>query len=68
MERTIIHIEGMTCQCCVQSVTDVLKALPGVENVSVSLDKKQAEIAFDPVLAGVARFKEAVEQAGFDVI
>ena len=68
MERTIIHIEGMTCQGCVQSVTDVLKALPGVENVSVSLDKKQAEIAFDPVLVGIAHFKEAVEQAGFDVI
>jgi copper chaperone CopZ len=68
MEKTVIHIEGMSCQGCVNSVTKVLRALPGVENVFVSLEKKQAEIAFDPERAGIARFKDAVEEAGFDVI
>ncbi|MDR1163192.1 MAG: heavy-metal-associated domain-containing protein [Candidatus Accumulibacter sp.] len=68
MEKTIIHIEGMSCQGCVKSVTNVLRVLPGVEHVSVSLEKKQAEIAFDPVRVGVAQFKGAVEEAGFDVI
>jgi copper chaperone len=40
-----ITIEGMSCQHCVNAVTKALEAIPGITNVHVSLEKKQAEFA-----------------------
>ena len=68
MERIIVGIGGMSCQGCVKNVTGVLQALPGVEQVNVSLEAKQASIVYDPAKVGVPQFSAAIEDAGFDVI
>jgi len=48
MEKIVIAVAGMSCQGCVQSVTAALQALPGVEQVEVSLASGQASIAGKP--------------------
>jgi len=68
MERIVVGVDGMSCQGCVKNVTGVLQALPGVEQVEVSLEAKQASIVFDPAKVGAAQFRQAIEGAGFDVI
>ena len=68
MENCEIRIEGMSCQGCVKNITSVLKALPGVERASVSLDASVASITFDPAKVGEAQFVTAIEDAGFDVV
>lgn len=68
MEKIVIGIEGMSCQGCVKSITGVLQALPGVGQVEVSLEGKQAEVLFDPACVGIAQMHEAIEGAGFDVV
>lgn len=65
METTTIKVSGMTCQGCVRSVTRVLQALPGVEDVAVSLEKGEAALRYDPSRAGAAQFRKAIEDAGF---
>lgn len=67
MEQTVIGIDGMHCQGCVNNVTGVLQGLPGVAQVTVSLEAKQASVTFDPAQSGIAQFKAAIEDAGFDV-
>ena len=67
MEHIVIGITGMSCQKCVQSITGVLQALPGVEQVEVSLEAGQANLAYDPAQASVDSFRDAIEGAGFDV-
>ncbi len=67
METTVIKVGGMTCQGCVRSVTRVLQEVPGVEKVEVSLEKGEASVAYDPARAGLREFKQAVEDAGFEV-
>jgi copper chaperone CopZ len=47
-------------------VTAVLAALPGVEQVEVSLATATAEISHDPARSSVADFRQAIEDAGFD--
>ena len=47
MQTTILKITGMTCGGCVNAVTKTLKAVPGVSDVFVSLDKAQANIQYD---------------------
>ena len=68
MEQIVMGVGGMSCQGCVKNVTGVLLALPGVEQVVVSLEAGQASIAYDPQKANLSQFKEAVENAGFDVL
>jgi copper chaperone len=68
MERIVVGVGGMSCQGCVKNVTGVLLALPGVEQVEVSLEAKQASIVFDPAKVGASQFNAAIEDAGFDVI
>lgn len=67
METVILKIEGMSCGGCVKSVKDVLEKIPGVAAVEVALEKGEVAVSFDPATAGVAQFRSAVEDAGFDV-
>jgi copper chaperone len=65
VEATTIKVSGMTCQGCVRSVTRVLKALPGVETVEVSLERGEAAVRYDPMRTDAAAFRKAVEGAGY---
>jgi copper chaperone len=67
MERIAIGVAGIHCQGCVNNVTGVLRVLPGVSEVKVSLEDACAEIAYDPQAIVPVRFREAIEGAGFDV-
>ncbi|MDR2711350.1 MAG: heavy-metal-associated domain-containing protein [Burkholderiales bacterium] len=60
------HIDGMTCQGCVASVTRALKVAPGVIEVTVSLDDKRATVRYDAAQTAPAALVAAVEDAGFD--
>lgn len=66
METTVLKVNGMTCGGCVKSVTNVLKALPGVRAVEVSLARGEAQVSYDPALVGVAQLKGAIEDAGYE--
>ncbi len=68
MEKIVLGVGGMSCQGCVKNVTAVLQALAGVEQVDVSLEAGQASIVYDPERADAARFRSAIEDAGFDVV
>ena len=66
MQETTLKVGGMSCQGCVKNVTGVLKALPGVVSVEVSLAAGEARVGHDPALSDVAALKAAIEDAGFD--
>jgi len=67
MDAVTLKVAGMTCGGCVASVTRVLKAVPGVGDVAVTLTPGEAKIAFDPERTGVPALRAAIEGAGFDV-
>lgn len=66
MAEVIIKVEGMSCGGCVSNVTGVLKALPGVDDVIVSLEQASATVVYDPAKLEVSALRQAVEDAGFD--
>jgi copper chaperone len=66
MENATLKISGMTCQGCVRSVTRVLEALPGVEDVAVSLERGEARLRYDPARTGIPALRKAVEDAGYE--
>jgi copper chaperone CopZ len=67
MSEIILTIAGMTCGGCVNSVTRVLQATPGVHKASVSLVPSQALVSYDPALASPEQLAQAVADAGFSV-
>lgn len=62
MTKTL-QIKGMTCEHCVQAVTQALKGVAGVDSVSVDLGAGRARIdgAADP-----ASLVRAVEKQGYE--
>lgn len=67
METTRIAIRGMTCGGCAASVTRVLEALPGVNDVEVTLEPGSATVSYDPSRTGLPALRQAIEDAGYDV-
>lgn len=65
MEK-IIHIDGMHCGHCTAAVEKALKALPGVDSVTVSLEKAQAHVCVHDTISD-AMLGAVVSGAGFTV-
>jgi cation transport ATPase len=65
METVRLKIEGMTSTGCVNSVSRVLSALPGVAEADVSLTKARARVTYDPAQTGVEAMKQAIARAGY---
>ena len=65
MEKTL-KIEGMMCNHCVMHVQKALAAIPGVEEVTVSLDEKNAKVKLHQSVADEV-FKTAIEDAGYQL-
>lgn len=66
--QTTLNIDGMTCGGCVKSVTNALNQVTGVQNAEVSLENKSAKIDFDDSQTDLDTLKQAIEDAGFDVV
>lgn len=64
--RKIISIDGMHCEHCSAAVAEALQALPGVQNVQVSLPDKQAVL--EAGSNSDESLRNAIEDIGFDVI
>ncbi|HEY5929342.1 MAG TPA: heavy-metal-associated domain-containing protein [Burkholderiales bacterium] len=66
METAILKVSGMSCGGCASSVTNILKAMPGVATAEVSLQKGEAKVSFDPAVANIAQLRGAIENAGYE--
>jgi Copper chaperone len=67
MTEAILTISGMTCGGCVNSVTRVLQAVPGVQKADVTLVPSQAKVCYDETIADTEKLAQAVAEAGFTV-
>jgi len=63
--KTIVSIEGMTCDHCVARVTNALSKVAGVTKVKVEWKKNQALLQGDAV--SEPGLRQAVEDAGYIV-
>lgn len=66
MEKTL-NIEGMVCMNCVKHVDKALREVQGVQNVTVSLENKSAQVQLGQDVTD-AVLRTAVEDAGYEVI
>ena len=65
MEK-ILKIEGMMCNHCVMHVQKALAAVPGVAEVTVSLEEKTAKVKLNQNVTDEV-FKTVIEDAGYQL-
>lgn len=64
----VLKVEGMTCQHCVQTVTETVGKLPGVAKVEVNLGQKKVTVEFDESQTQVESISAQIVEAGFEVV
>ncbi|XP_032243723.1 copper-transporting ATPase 1 isoform X2 [Phoca vitulina] len=65
-QETVINIDGMTCNSCVQSIEGVISKKAGVKSIRVSLANGNGTVEYDPLLTTPETLREAIEDMGFD--
>ncbi len=68
MAKTTLKIQGMTCNHCVMRVAKALKAVPGVQDAQVDLQKAEAVVTYDEGKVGQDKLGFAVVEAGYKVV
>lgn len=67
MAKSIILVDGMSCEHCVKAITKAVTALPGVSDVAVDLAAKTVAVEHDPALP-LGKIKSEIEDQGYDII
>jgi copper chaperone len=67
METVTLHISGMACGGCANTVRQALLAVDGVSAADVSHAEAKADITYDAARVTVAQLQQAVEAAGYTV-
>lgn len=68
MKVETICIEGMSCSHCQNAVSNAIRSLPGVKEVEVSLENKNAVVTFDDSVLSLTAIKAAVEDEGYRIV
>jgi len=68
MTTTTIKVQGMTCNHCVMRVAKALKAVPGVQDAKVDLQKAEAVVSYDDAKVSADKLSTAVVEAGYKVV
>ena len=68
LKKATIKIDGMSCQHCVKTVTDVMMDLDGVSQVKVNLKKGEARLKFERDLLDLELLETAIVTAGFEFV
>jgi copper ion binding protein len=64
--RTTVTVSGMSCQHCVNAITEELSALNGVRSVDVTLSSGLVTVESDFELSR-AEIATAVDEAGYTI-
>lgn len=67
MVNATVHISGMGCQHCVDTVTKIFISLDSVKLEGITLTPPIARITFDTEKLSESDIKDAIVKGGYDV-
>ena len=67
MTQETLVVEGMTCQRCVQTITEALNNIKGTNTVVVELDKKEVNIDFNVEETNLKEITDKIIEVGFEL-
>jgi len=66
LKTVTIPVEGMACEYCAATVEGGLAEVPGVEDATVSAERREARVTYREGEATPERLVEAIDAQGFD--
>ena len=63
----LIRIEGMHCHKCEQAITKAVQKLPGVYEVEVDFNSRQASVLYNSAQVNVKQLTDTITQTGYRV-
>jgi copper ion binding protein len=67
MSTTTLRVNGMSCEHCVKAVTDALRSLPSVSEVTVDLEAGEAVVESTGPLT-LDAVSTAIDDAGYELV
>ena len=67
MRQETIKVEGMTCQHCVETITDALNNITGLNTVNVDLVKKEVSVKFNENETKLKKIFDKIIEVGFEL-
>ena len=67
MRQETIKVEGMTCQHCVQTITEALNNITGLNTVNVDLVKKEVSVKFNENETKLKKIFDKIIEVGFEL-
>ena len=68
MTKESLKVEGMTCQHCVQTITDALAKIAGTNKVAVDLDKKEVQVDYNEEKTNLQEISDKIVEVGFELV
>jgi cation transport ATPase len=59
---------GISCASCVSTIEAALLAVPGVDRAAVNMATERATVQYDPAQVGSERLREAIADAGYELL
>jgi copper chaperone len=67
MTQESLKVEGMTCQHCVETITETLGKIVGTNKVAVDLDKKEVQIDYNEEETNLKEISVKIVEMGFEL-
>ena len=67
MRQETVKVEGMTCQHCVEIITDALNNVTGLNTVDVDLVKKEVSVKFNENETKLQKISDKIIEVGFEL-
>ena len=68
MTQESLKVDGMTCQHCVQTITDALGKIAGTNKVAVDLDKKEVQVDYNEEETNLQKISDKIVEIGFELV
>lgn len=65
LQTVSVPVDGMICMVCAGSVKNALKAVHGVRNADVNLEKHYATVQYEHGKVSVEQFTRAINRLGY---
>ena len=67
MAQESLKVEGMTCQHCVETITETLGVIVGINKVAVDLEKKEVQIDYNEEETSLKAISDKIVEMGFEL-
>ncbi len=64
-QTAVVPVRGMHCGGCERTVSDAVRAIPGVDSAEADFVAEEIAVTFDPGRTDLAAIRAAVGDAGF---